>query len=176
MGNSLLDFVMTLVRDPEAAARYATDPAGALADAQLSGVTFADVNNLIPVVTDSLAAATPGFGASADQGNVWTSGAAAAAFDAFDIPVPPAVDPAAVQPPAVIGSPVVTGLDQASEGFPTLVPPAPAFGETLIHQPLSAVIADPIDPDWVDDAAAAHPHIDPVIEHHPPDHPGFDLL
>ena len=60
MGNSLLDFVMALVRDPEAAARYAADPAGALAAARLPEVTMADVNNLIPMVTDSLATAAPG--------------------------------------------------------------------------------------------------------------------
>lgn len=91
MANSLLDFVMALVRDPEAAARYAADPSGVLAAAQLPGVTVADVNNLIPVVTDSLAAATPRFGTvgGAETGaNVWMTGAAAAAFDAFDIDMP----------------------------------------------------------------------------------------
>lgn len=91
MANSLLDFVMALVRDPEAAARYAADPPGVLAAAQLPGVTIADVNNLIPVVTDSLAAATPRFGTpgGAETGaNVWLTGAAAAAFDAFDIDMP----------------------------------------------------------------------------------------
>lgn len=31
MANTLLDFVMSLVRDPEAAARYAADPAQAIA-------------------------------------------------------------------------------------------------------------------------------------------------
>ena len=57
MANSLLDFVMSLVRDPDAAARYAADPAQAIADANLTDVTSADVNNLIPVVSESLSMA-----------------------------------------------------------------------------------------------------------------------
>ena len=61
MANSLLDFVMSLVRDPDAAARYAADPAGAIADAHLTDVTSADVNNLIPMVTDSMSMAAPAF-------------------------------------------------------------------------------------------------------------------
>jgi hypothetical protein len=81
MANSLLDFVMSLVRDPDAAARYAADPAQAISDAHLSGVTSVDVNNLIPVVSESL---TGGQGFGTEQaGNVWASGAATAAFDAF---------------------------------------------------------------------------------------------
>ncbi len=92
MANELLDFVMALVRDPDAAARYAADPATALADAHLTNVTSADVNNLIPVVSDSLSMAAPAFGGSADpnvaDGNVWTSGAATAAFDSFAPHVP----------------------------------------------------------------------------------------
>ena len=35
MANSLLDFVMSLVRDPDAAAHYAANPAQAIADANL---------------------------------------------------------------------------------------------------------------------------------------------
>ena len=62
MANSLLDFVMSLVRDPDAAARYAADPAGAIADAHLTDVSSADVNNLIPMVTDSLSMAAPTIG------------------------------------------------------------------------------------------------------------------
>ncbi|MCV7064920.1 hypothetical protein H7H51_02960 [Mycolicibacterium farcinogenes] len=93
MANSLLDFVMSLVRDPDAAARYAADPAQAIADAQLIDVTSTDVNNLIPVVSESLSAsgANTGFGdfgAADPGGNVWASGAATAAFDAFGDHVP----------------------------------------------------------------------------------------
>lgn len=91
MANSLLDFVMSLVRDPDAAARFADDPDQAILDANLTNVTSADVSNLIPVVTESLSAAVPATGAEgivdvAD--NVWASGAATAAFDAFDDQVP----------------------------------------------------------------------------------------
>lgn len=92
MANSLLDFVMSLVRDPDAAAAYADNPAQAIADANLTDVTSVDVNNLIPVVSESLSMAVPSTGAEtlgADPaGNVWASGAATAAFDAFDDHVP----------------------------------------------------------------------------------------
>ncbi|MET0899826.1 MAG: Rv0340 family IniB-related protein [Mycobacterium sp.] len=88
MANELLDFVMALVRDPEAAAQYASDPAQAIAAANLTDVTSVDVNNLIPMVSDSLSMAVPAFGTDAAvdaavDSNVWTSGAATAAFDAF---------------------------------------------------------------------------------------------
>jgi hypothetical protein len=91
MANSLLDFVMSLVRDPDAAARFADDPDQAIVDANLTNVTTADVQNLIPVVTESLSAGMPSTGSDgvvdmAD--NVWASGAATAAFDAFDDQVP----------------------------------------------------------------------------------------
>ena len=100
MANSLVDFVVSLVRDPAAAAAYAADPAQAIADAHLTDVTSVDVQNLLPVVAESLSTAAPahsfdGFGADPgiDAGihtvsNVWSSGAATAAFDAFDDHVP----------------------------------------------------------------------------------------
>ena len=92
MANALLDFVMSLVRDPDAAAAYAADPAQAIADAHLTDVTSVDVNNLIPVVSESLSMAVPSTGADAvvddHASNVWASGAATAAFDAFDDHVP----------------------------------------------------------------------------------------
>jgi hypothetical protein len=115
----LLDFVISLVRDPDAAARYAADPAQSIADAHLTDVTSVDVNNLIPVVTDSLSMGTsagPASGMPApDHGNVWASGAAAAALDAFTPHTPAGVvdshgpassvihqpsTPVPVQPPA----------------------------------------------------------------------------
>jgi hypothetical protein len=170
MGNSLLDFVMALVRDPEAAARYAADPAAALADAQLSGVTITDVQNLIPVVTDSLAMATPGFGALADPANVWTSGAAAAAFDAFDIPLPAPV----THPPAApqISDPQADRIaDMPDTSHPGTVPdPAPA--DPILDQ--SPV--EPVSHKWGDDGGWQQSHDPQVVDHHPPDHPGFDLL
>ena len=61
-GNELLDFVMSLVRDPDAAARYADDPQQAIADAHLTDVTSVDVNNLIPVVSESMSMAAPALG------------------------------------------------------------------------------------------------------------------
>ncbi|OBI11107.1 IniB N-terminal domain-containing protein [Mycobacterium sp. E2497] len=92
MANALLDFVMSLVRDPQAAARYAADPAQAIAEAHLMGVTSADVNHLIPMVSDSLSMSTPagtgGTGGATEHGNVWASGAATAAFDAFPAHAP----------------------------------------------------------------------------------------
>jgi len=88
MANPLLDFVMSLVRDPDAAAQYAADPAGTIHAANLADVTSADVNALIPVVSESLSTAMPGTGAESligdPAGNIWSSGAATSAFDAFD--------------------------------------------------------------------------------------------
>ncbi|OBI29925.1 hypothetical protein A5709_26740 [Mycobacterium sp. E1386] len=123
MANALLDFVMSLVRDPQAAARYAADPAQAIAEAHLTGVTSADVNHLIPMVSDSLSMSTPGDGGGAtEHGNVWASGAATAAFDAFPAHVP-VHEPAGAawpgptghvidHPPAVGGEAPGAGTDQ----------------------------------------------------------------
>jgi hypothetical protein len=92
MANSLLDFVMSLVRDPDAAARFADNPDQAILDANLTDVTSADVSALIPVVSESLSTAVPTAGTDGVigdmAGNVWASGAATAAFDAFDDHVP----------------------------------------------------------------------------------------
>lgn len=97
MANSLLDFVMSVVRDPDAAARFAANPDQAILDANLTNVTSADVNALIPVVSESMsslsdAVPTAGLdgGIAEAAGNVWTSGAATAAFDAFGDHVPAA--------------------------------------------------------------------------------------
>ena len=89
MANSLLDFVMSVVRDPDVAARYAADPAQTIADANLTDVTSADVSSLIPVVSESLSTAVPSTGVDTAiiedaASNVWASGAATSAFDAFD--------------------------------------------------------------------------------------------
>lgn len=127
MANSLLDFVMSLVRDPEAAARYAANPDQAIHDANLIDVTSADVSNLIPVVSESLSTVVPTAGTDGVvgdmAGNVWASGAATAAFDAFDDPaIVQAVDDA----PSVVADLVdqpdaasVPGLDAlADAGVP----------------------------------------------------------
>ncbi|WP_101950615.1 IniB N-terminal domain-containing protein [Mycobacterium sp. 3519A] len=127
MANSLLDFVMSVVRDPDAAAAYAADPAQAIADANLTDVTSVDVNNLIPVVSESLSMAVPSTGADAQvddhASNVWTSGAATAAFDAFDDHVPTvAVDDVHAMAANVVDDPgaaVQSGVDMlADAGVP----------------------------------------------------------
>src|ERR1700742_3298174 len=119
MANSLLDFVMSLVRDPDAAAAYAADPAQAIADA----------NNLIPVVSESLSMAVPSAGADAvvddHASNVWASGAATAAFDAFDDHVPTVtVDDAHQMAANIVTEPdvgVPSGLDAlTATGVPDL--------------------------------------------------------
>jgi hypothetical protein len=169
MANSLLDFVMSLVRDPDAAARYAADPAAAIADAQLTDVTSVDVDNLIPVVTESMPMAAPStgldpFGAEA-AGNVWSSGAATAAFDAF-------ADPAPV--PAVIdtGSAVIDTTEPFDPAVDALAAP-----DTLVGT-ASPQFAEPI----LDDAAPSGTDLDdvwgaPLEDTQPGDPtPGFDLF
>lgn len=162
MANSLLDFVMSLVRDPDAAARYAADPAAAIADAQLTDVTSVDVDNLIPVVTESMPMAAPSagpdpFGAET-AGNVWSSGAATAAFDAF-----------ADQAPA---STVIDTTDEFDPSVDTLTSPD-ALVDTASPQ-----FADPA----FDDATTAGTDLDDVWgaaldDAQSADHtPGFDLF
>jgi hypothetical protein len=173
MPNSLLDFVMALVRDPEAGARYAADPAGALAAAQLPGVTISDVNNLIPVVTDSLAAATPGFGVPADGGpvaaNIWASGAAAAAFDAFDIDIPPDIPAVEQSAPTISVPPVQVSADPVSAISPSAGEPAvpQAFGESGGENGGEYGGEGSWEDGW-----QLHPHVDPHPEADPP---RFDL-
>jgi hypothetical protein len=192
MANSLLDFVMSLVRDPDAAARYAADPAGAIADAHLPDVTSADVNNLIPMVADSLSGSLsgtafgPGTGAGGD-GNVWASGAATAAFDAFDAYVPAATVPDT--------HPVITDVAQHADPAAALItdPGADPGAVDLSLPDTSAQVSDigfdhaaatDAGPDWVDHAAWDHTHVDDTHGTAsdvaglpaPADHPGFDLF
>jgi hypothetical protein len=170
MANSLLDFVMALVRDPDAAARYAADPAGALSAAQLPGVTIADVNNLIPVVTDSLAAATPGFGVLTDVGpataNIWASGAAAAAFDAFDIHMPPEVPPAGQGAPTISVPPVPVSADPVEVSVVDAVSPISPRGD-------EPAVPPSFGEDGGQDGWQLPPHVDPQPEAADP--PRFDL-
>ena len=128
MANELLDFVISLVRDPDAAARYAADPGRAIADAHLTGVTSADVNHLLPIMSDSLSMDAPRIGGvDAGDASVWTSGAATAAFDAF---TPHATSNAAAihhPEPAVIDAgalPDVHDDPPTFDGFD----PSPQFG------------------------------------------------
>ena len=119
MANSLLDFVMSLVRDPDVAARYAADPAGTIADADLTDVTSADVSNLIPVVSESLSMSGPVSGleppGAEPAANVWASGAATAAFDAFGDPAP------AIDDLGLDTAQVITDLSDAAEPDPSFV-------------------------------------------------------
>ncbi len=114
MANSLLDFVMSLVRDPDAAARFAENPDQAILDANLTNVTSADVSNLIPVVTESLGTAVPSVGTDGVvgdlAGNVWASGAATAAFDAFDDQLP-------VQAVDDVDTAIADYVDQPDQGL-----------------------------------------------------------
>ncbi|WP_319436963.1 Rv0340 family IniB-related protein [Mycobacterium sp. RTGN5] len=186
MANSLLDFVMSLVRDPDAAARYAADPAGAIADAHLPDVTSADVNNLIPMVADSLSgplsAGTfgPGAGAGGD-GNVWASGAATAAFDAFDAHLPSAAVPDAHS--------VITDAAQHFGPDPGLITDPgvdPGVIDASLPDPSTQVTdvgfehdaGTDAGPDWVDHTAWNHTHIDDThgAASDAADHSGFDLF
>jgi len=128
VANSLLDFVMSLVRDPDAAARYAADPAQAIADAHLTDVSSVDVQNLIPVVTESLSMTAPAHSLD-DLGvepasNVWASGAATAAFDAFadQVPTQVIVDPQADVPVIVDDIDSGFGIPTTSELVDPVVP------------------------------------------------------
>lgn len=123
MANELLDFVMSLVRDPDAAARYAENPQQAIADAHLTDVTSVDVNNLIPVVSESMSMAAPAFGSeSATDANVWASGAATAAFDAFSEPVPAPLDADQVVDTDQVVEPPTVAMLEPSADLPTFDP------------------------------------------------------
>lgn len=181
MANTLLDFVMSLVRDPDAAAHYAADPAQAIADAHLTDVTSADVNNLIPVVSESLSTSGTGgtfgdAGAADSGGNVWASGAATAAFDAFGDHVP-------VDAPNHAWDTTAGNVIDQSDSLDHLVSSVPAIDDIgTLQQPLDDVslqlnepaiddaqIVDPAPaPDW------AHPIVDD--QHHTGDAGGFDIF
>lgn len=158
MANSLLDFVMSLVRDSDAAARYAADPEQTISDAGLTDVTTVDVSNLIPVVNESLSvsAPAPGAGPSFDTvdteavSNVWASGAATAAFDSFADQVPEAIGD--TQP--VIG-------DLIDQPEPMVPPTANPFAESVVG--VDSAIPD-VDP-------ASLQIDDPVIDEAPLDEP-----
>lgn len=177
MANELLDFVLSL-RDPAVAARYADNPAQTIADAGLTDVTSADVANLIPVVSDSLSTAVPTAGTDAVigdmAGNVWASGAATAAFDAFDDHVPvqsiddvPTVAADLADAP---GQSLESGLDALADGG---VPDIAGIDDASLQfdgpviDDVPAAEAD-AEGDWADTIADAA-HLDA-------DGPGFDVL
>jgi hypothetical protein len=178
MANSLLDFVMSLVRDPDAAAAYAADPAQAIADANLTDVSSVDVNNLIPVVSESLSMAVPSTGADTliddHASNVWASGAATAAFDAFDDHVPAvAVDDVHTLAANLVNDPdagVQSGIDTLADAG---VPDVAAADDTSLH----------FDGPVIDDAPALETHAEDDWSHAAPedhhleaDNSGFDIF
>lgn len=180
MANELLDFVMGLVRDPAAAADYRADPAKAIADAHLSGVTSVDVNNLIPMVSDSVSMATPGFGGSGPavggsdgiDGNVWSSGAAHAAFEAFDAHVPGAVTEA-LHAPVIRDPGTVAGALATPHDVGVQLPSFDTFDQVgvdagSIVDPVDAQLGAPLFDDF------AHPVHD--AGHVDPGHGGFDIF
>ena len=188
MANELLDFVMSLVRDPNAAAAYADNPAQAIADAHLTDVTSVDVNNLIPVVSESLSMAVPNTGsehlADDPSSNVWASGAATAAFDAFDTHVPVdtldqvhTVAANLVQEPPVPDAGPQPGLDGSQPGLDAVtgadVPTVAGLDDPSLH----------FDGPVVDDVAHVDAPLDDGFSHHvvddhhlEPDPSGFDIF
>jgi hypothetical protein len=178
MANSLLDFVMSLVRDPDAAAAYAADPAQAITDANLTDVTSVDVSNLIPVVSESLSMAVPATGTEGVvddlSGNVWASGAATAAFDAFDDHVPAvAVDDVHSVTTELVNDPDVglqSGLDALTDaGVPSVAgidDPSLQFDGPVIDE--SPADDMPADDDWSHSVPEDH-HVDA-------DTSGFDIF
>ncbi|AFM15219.1 hypothetical protein Mycch_0399 [Mycolicibacterium chubuense NBB4] len=185
MANPLLDFVMSVVHDPDVAARYAADPAQAIADAHLTGVTSADVASLIPVVSDSLPMATSSQSSHSSQpahtldhfgagpaANVWASGAATAAFDAFDDHVPAA----GVIDPHIDTHPVVTDIDDHALAGPDL-----SAAPELVDHGVSLQFDEPVIPDAVSTDHAVPGLVDDWThtgaDTHPADHvPGFDIF
>jgi hypothetical protein len=185
MANPLLDFVMSLVRDPDAAAQYAADPAGAIHAANLTDVTSADVNALIPVVSESMSTVIPHTGAESlvgdPGGNVWTSGAATAAFDAFDDHISvPTVDDGHSIATSVIQQPdesLHAGIDALHDAAVPVVAgaddPSTHFTGGVIDD--ASLVDHVTDADWhsaVDDVAH---HVDIHDVGHPGD-VGFDVF
>jgi hypothetical protein len=173
MANSLLDFVMSLVRDPDAAAHYAADPAQAIADAHLTDVSSVDVNNLIPVVSESLASAAPAGGLDAfgaePAGNVWASGAATAAFDAFADHVP---DTSVIDTHSVITEAVDHSVPASA------LPVDTQWAADAVSSQFDAPVVDDVPPVFDD---VADDWAQPVVDDHPGDHihdqaAAFDLF
>jgi hypothetical protein len=178
MANSLLDFVMSLVRDPDAAARYAANPSQTIADAHLTNVTSVDVNNLIPVVSESLPMGMPGAGAdAAGDGNVWASGAATAAFDAFSDHVPAAtVGDAHALTTGVLDEPAVDPVDTTADHLVDSTADLHTLDDGAFDQPQTGEVQGLDDPAAAFDHPGAFDH--PVVEDHgfTPDASTFDIF
>lgn len=164
MANELLDFVMSLVRDPDVAARYAENPDQVIHDANLVNVTSADVSNLIPVVSESLSAAVPTTGAEGIghevANNVWSSGAATAAFDAFDDHLP-------VQTLDDAHSVISDYSGIADHPDPSLQPGLDAITDPGVHDVVGADDAPlQLDHPIIDDLPTVDGHAITDIDHH----------
>jgi hypothetical protein len=179
MANELLDFVMALVRDPDAAARYAADPSAAIADAHLTNVTSVDVNNLIPVVSDSLSMAAPVIGGvDAGSGNVWTSGAATAAFDAF---TPHLSDQASAAAHDLSGGVINTSALNAVDTSAVPAVDVAQFSDVIDdHSPTAYDAINEFATDgpdaWDEGVADLHHEISDGGQDHGTDHSGFDTF
>jgi hypothetical protein len=178
MANELLDFVMSVVRDPDVAANFAANPDQAILDANLTDVTSADVNALIPVVSESLSTAVPATGldgAIGDMaGNVWASGAATAAFDAFDDHLPPAaIDDVHSVTTELVNDPDV-GLQSGLDAFTDAGVPSVAG----VDDPSLQFDGPVIDEAPADDTPAVDDWSHSAPEDHPldADAPGFDIF
>src|SRR4051812_39754911 len=68
VASSLLDFILSLFRDPELAAEFNADPARVLAEHGLGDVDPADCHALIPMVSDFSAVAFGGGQGGGDEG------------------------------------------------------------------------------------------------------------
>jgi hypothetical protein len=178
MANELLDFVMSVVRDPDAAAHFAANPDQAILDANLTDVTSADVSALIPVVSESLSTAVPTTGLDGGvgdmAGNVWASGAATSAFDAFDDHLPPeAIDDVHSVTTELVNDPDVglqSGMDALTDaGVPSVAgvdDPSLQFDGPVIDE------APADDTPAVDDWS----HSPPEDHHMEADASGFDIF
>jgi hypothetical protein len=177
MANSLLDFVMSVVRDPDVAARYAADPSQTIADAHLTDVTSVDVNNLIPMVSDSLSMAAPAVGGdAAGDGNVWTSGAATAAFDAFSVPIPDHTVDVHDAATGVIDQPLDQTVRSAADVPQDLHQGIDTFDPSTQFSAVDGVQAPVDDGGFGVDDHVAWDHS--VVDHHPTDADpaGFDIF
>lgn len=52
MADALIEFILSLLRDPQAAAEFEEDPEGAMAARGLNNVSYADVCSVAPVIAD----------------------------------------------------------------------------------------------------------------------------
>jgi len=53
MANALIEFILSLLRDPEVAEEFAADPEGTLQSRGLEGVTYSDMCAVLPMVYDN---------------------------------------------------------------------------------------------------------------------------